>query len=510
MKRKIKNAVKFLLIMVITATGTPIIANAQTLNDTLYMDTSYTYDVATTKYDDPSSWVIGHENPIRRQSDGSYVYCVQAHVHFENNSSVIGHDTLSDKMILTQLSEDELEQIELTAYYGYGYGNHTDLDWYAATQLLIWEVTDKTNTPYPVENGDTTLTRSSKYDAKMNEIRNLVAHHGKTISFNYTELTLNVGETTKLTDTNEVLSSYFDVESNDYVDLSIQGNDLVITAKKPFEGDIDLKAKTNNNIPMIYEGSTQKCLSRGDPTYLSGAITINITTEFKIKKVYGSTNSGVYRPEENAKFELYDDDSNELITTFTTNEDGEDLYYLRFGNYRLHQVSGIEGYKMNSDYKFTINGAHTKEIAYLTNEKIKSDLLFKKTDVSTDVGLPNTLVEIYNAETEELIFSGRTDGDGQIIIKNIEYGNYYILEKEAPEGYELNPEKMYFSVTEDGQVIKVNMKDNKIEEKPKEEIIEVPDTLVYEHHELEVITSIILAIGLGLILYGIKTKKNKK
>ena len=56
-------------------------------------------------------------------------------------------------------------------------------------------------------------------------------------------------------------------------------------------------------------------------------------------------------------------------------------------------------------------------------------------------------------EKDELIFSGKTDKDGKIIIDKLVYGKYYILEKEAPEGYVLNPDKMWFEIKEDGVVV---------------------------------------------------------
>ena len=37
----------------------------------------------------------------------------------------------------------------------------------------------------------------------------------------------------------------------------------------------------------------------------------------------------------------------------------------------------------------------------------------------------------------------------QIVIDKIKFGRYYIIEKEAPEGYKINNEKMYFEITED-------------------------------------------------------------
>ena len=133
----------------------------------------------------------------------------------------------------------------------------------------------------------------------------------------------------------------------------------------------------------------------------------------------------------------------------------------------------------------------------MSNKPIMGELEFTKVDLSTSEPLPNTLIEIYTEE-DELIFSGRTDDKGMIIIKGLRYGKYYILEKEAPEGYILNTEKMYFEIKENGQVVKSIMTNEMIPV-----IVEVPNT---SKNDLPIIPiSIIFSVlGLGLIIYGKK------
>ena len=138
----------------------------------------------------------------------------------------------------------------------------------------------------------------------------------------------------------------------------------------------------------------------------------------------------------------------------------------------------------------------------MKDDDITGTLEFTKVDVSDGTPLPNTLVEIYN-EKDELIFSGRTDEKGKIIIENLKYGKYYILEKEAPDGYTLNDEKMWFEILEDGKVVKSTMSDDKI-------IVEVPNTLKNDYIPLGMATLIV--IGGGIVIYGTfkKKKQNKK
>ena len=133
----------------------------------------------------------------------------------------------------------------------------------------------------------------------------------------------------------------------------------------------------------------------------------------------------------------------------------------------------------------------------------KGKLVFSKLDFSTSEPLPNTTVEIYT-EDDELIFTGVTDDNGKIEIDNLKTGRYYILEKYAPEGYKLNEEKMFFEIKENGEIVKCDMVDERIE-------IEVPNTGMNKIYILPILSCVLLAGGIGGKVYAKKkTKKARK
>lgn len=228
-----------------------------------------------------------------------------------------------------------------------------------------------------------------------------------------------------------------------------------------------------------------------------------ITKTFTLKNYLGKGNLEFTKTDlstgkeiPNVKFEIYTA-SDELVFSGITNKDGkiiiDDLF---IGKFYIVETDVVEGYKLSDEkvyFEIKENGEIVK--ANMTNEKIKGTLEFTKVDFSNSAPIPNTLIEIYNAETDELVFSGRTDENGKIIIENLEYGKYYILEKECV-GYILNDEKMYFEILEDGEIVKTTMANEKIE---------MPKTFNTDLISMIIIGGTAL-VGLGLLLYAKKKK----
>lgn len=200
----------------------------------------------------------------------------------------------------------------------------------------------------------------------------------------------------------------------------------------------------------------------------------------------------------NTTIEIYTN-KDELVYSGKTNEEGKIIIErLPIGKYYFVETEAPEGYLINEEKMyFEVTGEEIVK-STIKDKKITGTLEFTKTDFSESVTLPNTTIEIYN-DKDELIFTGKTNENGMIVIEELEYGKYYILEKEAPKGYTLNTEKMYFEIKENGEVVKCNMKD--------EEIIEVPNTEANEFPFLELGSLVLCIVGFGVLIYANKKKK---
>ena len=189
----------------------------------------------------------------------------------------------------------------------------------------------------------------------------------------------------------------------------------------------------------------------------------------------------------------------DLVCVLVTDSLGEayvDNLYL--GSYYIKEIETDSSHVLDLEiYYFDLFyiDQYTEKVEYsltLVNHIPKGELDFKKTDFVESKGLPDTLIEIYDLE-DNLVFSGRTDVNGDIVIKELPVGKYYILEKEAPLGYLLNNEKLFFEIKENGEVVKCVMKD--------ELEVLVPDTLSYAFPFKEIVPLFMFCVGLGVFFY---------
>lgn len=206
----------------------------------------------------------------------------------------------------------------------------------------------------------------------------------------------------------------------------------------------------------------------------------------------------------NTLIEIYTEDNKCIFAGMTNNEGKVIINELPIGKYYIIEKEPATGYIITEEkvlFEIKENGEVVK--AEMTNKPIIGSLDFTKIDFSTSEPIPNTLIEIYKeTDTEpELIYSGRTDQEGKIIIDELLFGRYFILEKEtATSDYVLNTEKMYFEIKEDGEVVKSTMVNEKV-------VVQVPSTGVTDFYIIEIVGGLLILSGIGVVIYVFKKKK---
>ena len=133
-----------------------------------------------------------------------------------------------------------------------------------------------------------------------------------------------------------------------------------------------------------------------------------------------------------------------------------------FGNYLLRELEAPAGYVLSDEIyevQITENGS-VIELENLENKPIIGELELTKLDVSTGKPLPNAGFRIKDADGNVMI-EGYTDKHG-IARFTLGYGEYTYEEFAAPEGYLLDTTPHAFAITEDGQLIKAEMTNERV------------------------------------------------
>lgn len=202
------------------------------------------------------------------------------------------------------------------------------------------------------------------------------------------------------------------------------------------------------------------------------------------------------------------------------NESGETLYKwvstttpyviegLSSGTYYLIETQAPTGYVINQEkIKFIITDKTVEEKVEMTN-KLNIVKISKLNSVDKQL-LSGATLQIEDAEgnivkycTDEKGNTGVeciwTSTDKVYEIEGMPVGTYYLVETSSPEGFELNSNKIEFTVNGTDEIIEVIM-ENQLE-------VKVPDTLSSKSALLLAIAMFDIALGIGIVTY---VKKNR-
>ena len=193
-------------------------------------------------------------------------------------------------------------------------------------------------------------------------------------------------------------------------------------------------------------------------------VTLEITNKaisgILLHKVNAVTGEGI----PGVSFILYDSGSNPIAQ-----ETSDDRGYVRFegledGRYYLRELEN-EGYIPDTQKKTVyVKSGETTEIEW-QNTPITGQI--QVTKVSADYNsmngwpagtpIPNTVFEIYNARTNRLVDTIKTDKNGLAVSKPLPLARYKIVESKAAEFYGLDKTPIEVEIEYAGQIVKASM-----------------------------------------------------
>ena len=179
-----------------------------------------------------------------------------------------------------------------------------------------------------------------------------------------------------------------------------------------------------------------------------------------IHKVNAVTGEGIY----GVSFLLYDSGNNPIAQ-----ETSDDRGYVRFenltaGRFYLRELEN-EGYIPDTQKKTVyVKSGETTEIEW-KNTPITGQIQIVKTSADYNsmngwpagTPIPNTVFEIYNARTNRLVDTIKTDKNGLAVSKPLPLARYKIVESKAAEFYGLDKTPIEVEIEYAGQIVKAAM-----------------------------------------------------
>ena len=154
----------------------------------------------------------------------------------------------------------------------------------------------------------------------------------------------------------------------------------------------------------------------------------------------------------------------EIIASGETDDKGELAFPMpRPGVYTVRELKAPTGYVL-TDQTFTFTVTADSEITGTTEiVNTPTRVVITKVDKSTGTKLPGAEIAIYDVKDKE-VFSGVTNGNGELAVIYLAEGDYTYKELKAPEGYGLSTTVKKFTVAADGTVTgDMTMENNRIE-----------------------------------------------
>lgn len=322
---------------------------------------------------------------------------------------------------------------------------------YVFTQQMIWETLGQSNATF------TDASIQSQYVSFKNTVNSQINRMERLPSFCSSTITIDVGQTKTITDTNGVFSDYvtFDrtidnirirhTKGENTLHITVDNNctreTLVISEATMSSWGI-IKEETQNNDTTVFftfrTGVQDQlyALQYNDPVTMLLDLKINTFGKLEISK---KDSKGNFVP--NTSFKIsYNQDMSNPIGTYTTNANGKvTIDKLQMGTIYIQEIGVPEHLIIDSTIKSaTITPSQTTQFVATNNWKQGYIKVIKK-DIETGkvVAKEGTIFDIYNSNNQK-VTSITTNNNGVAMSGLLDYGTYHIKEQKAPNKYVIN------------------------------------------------------------------------
>ena len=405
----------------------------------------YTYSVRKSD----GSWADNGVDFGVIEADGEIAFCVDPTVMVNSNASYTKENyTISQKRTMEHI-----------AYAGYHMSNKTGED-YVATQFMIWEALGWT----------ITATSFTAYSTYRERIQKRMEIFNDFPSFSGIHLSIKVGESITLNDTNGVFKEYWLTSASEGISVSHNGNNLTITASAAAPENAEVKyqlvKKECVGTSILYVSpNSQDVVPFKVPDPLEIKINIEVQKYGKVRIVKHDAVTGKVVKKAGIVYDIYKTSDDSYVSTVTSDSSGVAESGLLEANdyYYIEQIAPTD-YLINSEkHYFTVTPeSDDQEFVSLTatDTPVKGKSTIKKEDPISGTrpqGDAKLDSAIYGLYADENIMDPSNDGtilykkdqevarrtivNNTATVEDLPLGAYYWKEIEAPVGYNLDPDK---------------------------------------------------------------------